>query len=95
MSVIERQADEYNRESVVVNTFCGIFFDLRCPVIVIYQSPSDFPGKYVARLWDLNKPTKLAVVRDTLDEIRQAIPDRFTRLAPSPKDDLVIEEIWI
>lgn len=25
----------------------------KCPVIVVYHNPSDFIGKYVARIWDM------------------------------------------
>lgn len=65
------------------------------PIIVVYKNPSDYPGKYVARLWTLDKPTEFAIIKDTLAEVRAAIPAGFTMLAPSVGDDPVIVETWI
>lgn len=45
------------------------------PLICIYSSPTDYPGKYVARLWDMMRPTNLVTVSDSLEGIRQTIPD--------------------
>lgn len=92
------RAEEESRKTVIVDTFQNICFrelTLKAPLIVVYANPSDFPDKFVARLWDLNRPTKLAVFTNTIAEIREAIPDQFVRLDPSPDDDPVITEIWI
>jgi len=68
---------------------------VRVPVIVIYKNQKDYPDKYVARLWDIkNKPTHYAVVKDTLEEVREAIPSGMCRMGPSSKDDPVIVETW-
>jgi hypothetical protein len=70
------------------------------PVIVVYESPSDFPGKYVARLCDLRKGqlrlTEIAAVASSLDEIRKRIP--VNQMYPVPRlegDDPCIVETWI
>jgi len=34
----------------------------------IYDCPADYPGKFVARKWILDVPTKTVIVGDTLDE---------------------------
>lgn len=65
------------------------------PMIVIYKKPLDYPDKYVARLWDTNKVTEFAVIKDTLEEVRAEIPEGMNRLAPSSGDDHVIEEVWL
>jgi hypothetical protein len=70
---------------------------------VVYSNPKDFPGKYVARRWDIirgqtePKPTSEHHVADTLEEIRKMIPDRGG-LACIPRyddDDYAIVEMWI
>ncbi|WP_089610078.1 hypothetical protein [Dehalobacterium formicoaceticum] len=68
---------------------------VRVPIIVIYNNPADYPGKFVARLWDVNKPTRYAVVKDTLEEARKAIPYFMWRIGRDEKDDPVIVEIWM
>jgi len=65
------------------------------PIMVVYKNPSDYPGKYVARLWSFGKPTEVVIVGDTLADVRSAIPTGFIRLAPSVGDDPVIVETWI
>ncbi|PLR75299.1 hypothetical protein CU633_21850 [Bacillus sp. V3-13] len=53
------------------------FEEYKMPLIVIYEKPTDFPDKYVARKWNLNRATKLAVIRVTWDEIIQVVPGNF------------------
>ena len=67
----------------------------RLPIIVIFRSPKDYPGKYVARVFDLNAPTMLAVTANTLDGIRGCIPEGMTRFPRSAADDPVIVESWL
>ena len=37
------------------------YSDIKVPLVVIYDSPKDFPGKVVARVWDgeKNRPTNV------------------------------------
>lgn len=66
------------------------------PIITVYDHPADYPDKFVARVWDVNRPTNLAVIADTYEELLQAIPTgQMTRMEPSQKDDPVIRETWI
>jgi hypothetical protein len=66
---------------------------------VIYENPSDFPGKLVVRQWRIDArglqvdldPT--AVV-DTLEAARAVVPEGAYRLDPMPEDDPVIVEVW-
>lgn len=65
------------------------------PIIAVYNSPKDYPGKYVARLWDIHKkPTKFVVIKNTLNEIRRSLPTQMTRLPPDRRDDPVLVETW-
>lgn len=65
------------------------------PVISVYKNPRDYPDKYVARLWDEKRDTNKIVIKNSLDEIRNSIPDSFLRMQPDEKDDPVIIEVYI
>ena len=66
------------------------------PIITVYNHPLDYPDKFVARVWDVDRPTNLAAIADTYEELLQAIPvHQMTRMEPSEKDDPVIRETWI
>lgn len=65
------------------------------PIITIFNSPTDYPGKYVARVFDVGKPTNLAAVAGTYEELQQAIPAGMVKLERNEKDDPVILETWI
>ena len=86
------------RVSVILKDFHGVdwFKELKkFPCFIVYYSPSDYPGKYVVRLFDGPQPTRLITVQDTLEEARTAIPSMFMRLPLSNSDDQVIVETWI
>ena len=67
----------------------------KVPLICIYERPEDYPGKFVARLWDLQQPTSFLVVADTLEEIRKAIPSGMVPIQRDPTDAPAIVETWI
>lgn len=78
----------------------GVFSDCksfikRMPIIVVYKDTKDYPGQYVARLWDLITPTEVVVVKNTLEEIRNEIPEGFINIGRMSNDDPVIVESWI
>lgn len=73
------------------------FSGLRVPVITIYESPRDYPGCMVARVFDVNEPTNVIIVRETLEELKQDI-EQNTDLVFIPRcaeDDDVIAGIYI
>lgn len=71
------------------------------PLFVVYENPEDFPGKYVVRLWQINRsikktlPTPYCVVKDTVEEARKAIPHNLYRFGRDSCDDPVVIETWI
>ena len=67
----------------------------RLPIICIYQNPDDYPGKYVARVWDADEPTSLIAIAETLEAVRETIPPNMHRLHRRPDDDPIIVEVWI
>ncbi len=68
---------------------------VKVPVITVYNSPDEYPRKYVARLWDIDEPTKFIVIRDSLEEIRKTIPSYMLRIAACSIDDPVIVETYL
>ena len=48
---------------------------LELPFVTIYRSPEDFPGIYVARVWDGPKlrPTDTVIVRESVEALREDI----------------------
>ncbi|NRF83818.1 hypothetical protein HQ619_07745 [Burkholderia gladioli] len=62
---------------------------------VIYDSPIDLPGRFVARKWLLDRPTSVVLQSKTLDELRSKLPSGLTQLPRDPGDDAKIVESWI
>lgn len=60
----------------------------------IYARPTDYPQSFVARRFQLDKPTNEVIVRDTLEEVRAALPPGLHRMERHPSDDPVIVEVW-
>lgn len=67
----------------------------RLPMITIYKHPTDYPEQYVARVWDVNKPTRLVATAGSLEEVRQAIPEEMYNMGRQNDDDPCIVEVWI
>lgn len=65
------------------------------PLICVYKNPSDYPGKYVARLWDIDKPTNIVALADTYEEILAKKPINMVIMQRTGGDDPVIVEAWI
>lgn len=83
---------------IVVGDF--LHMDMRTivsvPIIAVYEKPLDYPDKYVARLWGAKgKPTSIVVIKDSLEEIRNAIPRGMHRLGATSLDDPVLIETYI
>lgn len=84
--------------SVIVDNFHGVNWreKLRTlPVFTVFYNATDFPGKYVVRLFDGKAPLRLLAVKDTLEEARATIPQGYARFDRHPEDDPVIVEVWM
>lgn len=79
----------------VENFFNADFSDLEMPLIAVFFDPKDVPGKYVARVFDLGKPTDMMTIKDTLEEIRAAIPPVFNRIPRTAEDHPTVVEVWL
>ena len=70
----------------------------KCPVIVVYRNSSDFIGKYVARIWDLEDKSivpKHFIVKDTLREVQEQIPINMKWFERDAEDDPCIVGTYI
>lgn len=86
------------RISVIIDNFHGVNWHEKCkdfPLFAVYYDTKDYPGKYCARLFDGQQPTRLLVVKDTLDAVRSAIPPWFWRVPRKATDDQKILETWL
>ena len=80
----------------ILNDFINHNFKLYfMPIITIYKNPSDYPNLYVARLFDLEKSTKIITTADNLITIRQKIPKHLERIRRDNEDDPIIIESYI
>lgn len=81
-----------------INTFADIQIkEIGNPMIVIYSNPSDYPGYFVARVWNLDKPTELLMAKKDIHEIREDIKTNMptmVRLPRAKNDDPCIVETW-
>lgn len=69
-------------------------------LVVVYEHPEDFPESYVARVYFVNKgrswpSQEIFIVKDTLDEVRAAIPPGMFRMKRSSEDDPCIVETYL
>lgn len=65
------------------------------PMICIYDCPDDYPDSFVARVWDMDRPTRLVAMADTLEEIRAKIPKDMHCIPRTEQDEPCIVEVWI
>ena len=63
--------------------------------IAVYNRPEDFPGGYIARLFNGIEPTCKSITGETLEEIRAGIPEGYTRITRDSQDVLSLVETWI
>ncbi len=70
----------------------------RLPMWTVYSKPTDHPKKVVARMFltlPATAPTNLALIGDSLSEVREALPPGLHRLERNPCDEPQIVETWL
>ena len=66
------------------------------PVVVVYRSPRDYQGKFVARLFDADRPTRFIFLADSYVELVDKLPvQQLVRTDRNPADDPAIVEVWM
>lgn len=94
----ERSEEGVVKINKIVNTLKEVDFKgLNMPMVVVYERPEDFPCKYVARVFELEKPTNVMIVRDTLHECREDITAAgfLVCMERSKGDKKSIVETWM
>ena len=73
------------------------FYGLKVPFIAVYKHPEDFPEKYVARVYELDKPTDTLMIKDTLKEIEMDIRKNtgMTFIPRGVEDALSLVGVWM
>jgi len=67
---------------------------------VVYDNPSDYPGKFVVRGWTITaghvQPDTLCQLADDIDGARALVPDHLglVNIGRQPEDDPTIVEVW-
>lgn len=83
----EKTEEEYGMQEKKVASIREVDFSgLKVPFIAVYKSPEDFPGKCVARIYELDKPTDTLMIKETLTEIEEDIK-KYTGMRFFPKWD--------
>lgn len=69
----------------------------RVPMIVIYEHPGDYPSQYVARVFDIDGPKHIIMLKDTLMEIQKEIQENTNMIftGRNKEDDPCIVGVWI
>ena len=67
---------------------------LKMPIVVIYYSPADYPGQFIARLFDLEQATKYIMQAEQINDIRERLPAHLTRAPRAQEDAAAIVETW-
>lgn len=82
--------------STIVSSFEEIDFStFTMPIITIYVRPSDFRESFVARIFDFDQWTPYAMVKPSLEAIREGIPAHLYRMDRMVGDDPAIVEVWL
>ncbi len=73
--------------------------EIKIPMAVIYDSPKDFPGMYLCRIWEGAgcHPTNTIIQKNYLDEMREDLQAAgfMFRFSRADGDDPVILETWM
>ena len=68
----------------------------RTPLLYcVYDHPSDYPDKWVARAFVGDVPTIILFEADTLDQLRELKPRRMNIIPRMTNDDPCIAECWV
>ena len=73
--------------------------EIKIPMAVIYDSPKDFPGMYLCRIWEGAgcHPTNTIMQKNSLDEMREDLQAAgfMIRFPRADGDDPVILDTWM
>lgn len=91
----DEEKNHHYKDCILKNFNNVDFSEIKAAMIVIYDHPKDYPNSYVARIWDMNKPTNVAVINERLDLLRNLIPKDMGCIERFETDDPCLLEIWL
>ena len=66
------------------------------PLVTVYHNPEDFPHKAVARIFNVDKPTKYIMVADSVEELENRLSEAgLYRLERRAEDVPAIVSVWL
>ena len=83
---------------VLVQTSHQIGFSrLQMPIIAVYKDQKDYPGYYVARVFDVNRTTNIIMAKKDFLELQRDIGKHtgMIWLHRTPQDDPALMGTWI
>lgn len=91
--------EKLRSQTTVVKSFADVdTSDLKQPMIAVFSSPDDYPHQCVARLFDGDKATDIAVLGDSVEELRGDIHFSFWDMVPfqrGAEDVKSLVEVWL
>lgn len=82
-------------EDILITDFSQVDVSLmKMPFIVIYDHPKDYSESYVARLFDVNKPTNIVIISEDLEALRKKVPEGMVKFNREKEDDEKILESY-
>lgn len=85
-------------DDVIVNSMQEVdFSELLIPMIAVYDNPKDYPGSYVARVYDIDIPTNVVMVKSALQEIEEDIKTHIGKefFRRGKEDDETLVGVWM
>lgn len=82
-------------DDILITDFSQVEVSLmKMPFIVIYYHPKDYSESYVARLFDVNKPTNIVIISEDLEALRKKVPQGMVKFKREKEDDEKILESY-
>lgn len=81
---------------VVLNGKTGIdYSEMDLPIWAVYSKNTlEYPGIFVARLFDTQNATNCVLLSESLEDLREQLPDGLLRVDRYPEDPPQILETW-
>lgn len=73
------------------------FTGYQVPMLVVFEHPKDYPDQYVARVFDLDEPKHIIMLKNTLVEMQREIQENTNMIftGRNKEDDPCIVGVWI
>lgn len=84
-----------NMQVQIFKSFEAILDECRLPLVTVYYSPEDFRDMWVARLYDIERPTKYFALANTYKDLKAFKPRNMQIFQRDDKDALSIVEVWL